>query len=128
MSLFPALPATTSSKSLKSANIHQPWYTCRMPVSKQREARMTSKCQQAVNVLSVPPPPSATLQTLDNTSQVSTLQIQALGLTLLLGAQDTLSGGPEIRHLHTHAPLPQGHHASFRAYGLDIRTGQVVLL
>lgn len=56
------------------------------------------------------------------------LQVQALGLTLLLRLEHTLPGGAEICHLHAHTTLTQCHHTRLGADGLDVGTGQVVLL
>lgn len=56
------------------------------------------------------------------------LQIQALGLALLLGAQDALAGGAEVGHLDAHAALAQGEQAGLGADGLDVGAREVVLL
>lgn len=56
------------------------------------------------------------------------LQVQSFRLTFSLGLHDSLPCRSEVRHLHPHAPLPQGHQPSFRANGLDVGSGEVILL
>ena len=56
------------------------------------------------------------------------LQIQSLGLTLILGLEDTLTSSSEIFHLHSHASLAEGHETSLGADGFDVGAGEIVLL
>lgn len=56
------------------------------------------------------------------------LQVQTLGLTLCLRLHDSLPRRSEVCHLHPHASLSQRHQASFRTYGFDVSSGEVILL
>jgi hypothetical protein len=56
------------------------------------------------------------------------LQVQALRLTVSLRLKNTLPCSPEVLHVDTHTTLTEGHETGFGADGLDISTGEVVLL
>ena len=56
------------------------------------------------------------------------LQVQALWLTLSLGFQHSLSCSAEVFHIDAHSALAESHETGFGADGLDVGTGEVVLL
>lgn len=58
----------------------------------------------------------------------TTLQVQTLGLSLLLGTQHSLPRSSEIGHLDSHATFAEGHKTRLGANGLDISSRQIVLL
>lgn len=56
------------------------------------------------------------------------LEIQSLRFTFALRLHHSFTSSAEVLHLHSHTALAESHHTRFRADGLDISTGEVVLL
>jgi hypothetical protein len=56
------------------------------------------------------------------------LQVQSLGLAFTLRLEYSLSCSSKVFHVDPHSALSQCHQPSLGADGLDIRTGQIILL